>query len=205
MVSRNLYFPQAERYYYLHVPANSYIDKEKLAEFGINVRIDQDDLKQLSPTEWLVNITNEEKANLKLPTDYTISDYFMSPDPQLFPYHDTANHWTGDNYGPFTIPQKGSTIQLTPDNLIRYGRCIQVYEANKLETKNGQVYINNVPATSYTFKMNYYWMMGDNRHNSLDSRFWGPVPEDHVVGKASLIWFSWEGGPRWKRIFRGIK
>jgi signal peptidase I len=97
------------------------------------------------------------------------------------------------------------TIALTPDNLVRYQRCIQVYENNKFENKGGKIFINDKEASSYTFKMDYLFMMGDNRHNSLDSRYWGFVPEDHVVGKASLIWFSWEGGPRWKRLFSGIK
>ena len=110
-----------------------------------------------------------------------------------------------DNYGPVWVPKKDATIQLTPDNIIRYKRCIAVYEGNKFEERNGQYFINDKPATSYTFKMNYYWMMGDNRHNSLDSRFWGFVPEDHVVGKASLIWFSYDNGPRWSRIFMKIK
>lgn len=86
-----------------------------------------------------------------------------------------------------------------------YQRAIQVYENNQFEIKDGKIFINGSPAQSYTFKMNYYWMMGDNRHNSQDSRFWGFVPEDHIVGKASLIWFSWQKGPRWNRIFRSIK
>ena len=80
------------------------------------------------------------------------------------------------------------------------------YEKNKVEQKNGKYFINDQPATSYTFKMDYYWMMGDNRHNSLDSRYWGFVPEDHVVGKASIIWFSYgDNGIRWSRLFRTIK
>ena len=103
------------------------------------------------------------------------------------------------------IPKKGETIQLTADNYIRYQRCIAADEGNKIAFTNGKVYINDKEAATYTFKMNYYWLMGDNRHNSLDSRYWGFVPEDHVVGKASLIWFSWEKGPRWKRLFRSIK
>jgi signal peptidase I len=116
-----------------------------------------------------------------------------------------AENWTVDDYGPMWIPKKGASIQLTPENVIRYKRCIATYEGNKFEEKNGQYFINDQPATSYTFKMNYYWMMGDNRHNSLDSRFWGFVPEDHIVGKASLIWFSYDNGPRWSRIFQKIR
>ena len=101
--------------------------------------------------------------------------------------------------------QKGTTITLTPENIAFYRRIIAVYEHNTLEEKDGQFIINGKPANQYTFKMDYFWMMGDNRHNSQDSRFWGYVPEDHVVGKASLIWFSWDGGPRWKRLFKTIK
>ena len=71
--------------------------------------------------------------------------------------------------------------------------------------RNGKVFINDKEATSYTFKMNYYWMMGDNRHKSQDSRYWGFVPEDRIVGKAWMIWFSWDGGPRWKRLFHIVK
>ncbi|MEQ1554055.1 MAG: signal peptidase I [Ferruginibacter sp.] len=199
-------FPQSEKKYILHTPANAYMDKENLAALGINARLDQQgELNQIDQTNWLVNITNEEKPNLKLPAGYTISDYITEQDKELFPYYDTTHHWSADNFGPITIPQKGSTIELTPDNIIKYQRCIEVYEGNKFENLNGKILINGVATTKYTFKMNYYWMMGDNRHNSLDSRYWGFVPEDHVVGKASLIWFSWEGGPRWKRLFNTIK
>jgi signal peptidase I len=200
-------FPQSERFYILTTPAGAYIDKESLAALGINVRIDQGDLQRTdNPNQWIVNITNEEKAGIKLPAGYApLEPYIMKPDVGLFPYYgsDTTHRWSADNYGPMTIPKKGSNIELTPDNLTRYQRCIEVYEGNKVENVNGKISINGAAATSYT--MNYYWMMGDNRHNSLDSRYWGFVPEDHVVGKASLIWFSWEGGPRWKRLFNGIK
>jgi signal peptidase I len=201
-------FPQSERFYLLHTPPNTNVDKEMLQSFGINVRLEQGDIRNYKiPNAIGVNISNEELPNLKLPKDYTISKYIMDPASDLFPYYgsDTAYKWSADNYGPMLIPKRGSTIQLTPDNLIRYQRCIEVYEGNKMENVSGKITINGVAATSYTFKMNYYWMMGDNRHNSLDSRYWGFVPEDHVVGKASLIWFSWEGGPRWKRLFNGIK
>ncbi|MEO6403959.1 MAG: signal peptidase I, partial [Ferruginibacter sp.] len=204
-------FPQSERYYILQAPQDGYVDAEKLADMGIKVREEQGDFRGLEPGKYLVNITNEEKASLKLPTGYQLLPFDLAfNDPSyrgsdLFPYYDTAHHFGVDNYGPITIPKKGAVIELTLDNLIKYQRCIEVYEGNKFESKGGQFFINDKPATSYTFKMNYFFMMGDNRHNSLDSRYWGFVPEDHVVGKASMIWFSWEGGPRWKRIFKGIK
>ncbi|MBW8685013.1 signal peptidase I [Chitinophaga rhizophila] len=125
---------------------------------------------------------------------------------QVFP-HDTANYkWTEHNFGPLYIPKKGATVQLSSTNISIYDRIISVYEGNKLEEKNGQFYINGKPSSTYTFKMNYYWMMGDNRDNSLDSRFWGFVPEDHVVGKAWLIWMSYgHGSIRWNRLFRTIR
>lgn len=204
-------FPQSERFYQLEVPANEYLDKDKLNEIGINVREDQGDKIQVKANAYWINITNEEKKHLKLPPGYVLTDFVADvtnpnfPIKQLFPYYEANTTWTVDNFGPLTIPKKGMDLQLTADNVIRYRRCIETYEGNKFEDRNGQYFINDKPATSYTFKMDYFWMMGDNRHSSLDSRYWGFVPEDHVVGKASLIWFSWEGGPRWKRLFNAIK
>lgn len=119
--------------------------------------------------------------------------------------------WSRDNYGPLWIPKKGATTPLNERNLALYERCIRNYENNQLEVKDGQVFINGKPETSYTFKYDYYWMMGDNRHNSADSRSWGFVPEDHIVGKPIMIWLSldkdrslFDGGIRWNRMFRWV-
>lgn len=117
--------------------------------------------------------------------------------------------WTVDNYGPIWIPKAGTTIDINVENLPIYERVIRNYEGNKLDVKGSDIYINNEKATQYTFAMNYYWMMGDNRHNSADSRTWGFVPENHVVGKPIFIWLSlnpdkgWLNGKiRWERFFK---
>lgn len=124
---------------------------------------------------------------------------------QYFPF-DSANYkFSVDNYGPLYVPKKGMTVELNAKTIALYRRLISSYEGHSLVENGNQIIVDGKPVTNYTFKYNYYWMMGDNRHNSQDSRFWGFVPETHVVGKASMIWFSWDGGPRWKRLFNFIK
>ena len=131
-------------------------------------------------------------------------------DAAVFP-HNEKFKWNQDNFGPLVMPKRGMTIPLNDSTMILYRRAIELYENNKVDVNGKNIIINGKKADSYTFKMNYYWMMGDNRHNSLDSRFWGYVPEDHVVGKAMITWMSIDstgtflGKIRWNRIFRAIK
>lgn len=180
--------------------------------------ISQEDRMMYYAEESVYNLplTEKAKAALLARKDIVVSIENMPDEPVdgLYPVNKVTG-WTLDNYGPIWIPKKGETIDLTLDNLPMYERPIHAYEGNSIDVKDGKIYINGQETTRYTFKMDYYWMMGDNRHNSADSRFWGFVPEDHIVGKPIFIWLSldpdrdWmDGKIRWDRLFKfvdGIK
>lgn len=159
--------------------------------------LENDQVDEMQKTTHVVSV----KPLIEYPAGVTP----QAPSDWVFP-HDTANYkWNRDNFGPITVPKKGVTVALTAQNIALYRRIIRNYEGNTLEERDGKIFINGTEANAYTFAMDYYWMMGDNRHNSLDSRYWGFVPADHIVGKAWFVWLSYgESGIRWKRLLRGI-
>ena len=201
--------PDNVQYRYL-VRTKSMLPDDLCHQLGIS----SEDLAGYYPNESVYNmpLTAQAKSALLARKDLVISiDDIRDEDMGgLYPLNKLTG-WTVDNYGPIWIPKKGATIELNLDNLPYYERCIQAYEGNRLEVKEDGIYINGQPATHYTFQMDYYWMMGDNRHNSADSRFWGFVPEDHIVGKPIFVWLSldndrgWTDGKiRWNRLFKWV-
>jgi len=185
------------------------LNVKKLQQLGIS----EEDLRytsgylQVPLTQEMVSSLEKNKFIQRIEPLFREKDYYNF---QMFP-HDTMYQWNLDNFGPIYIPQKGSTIDITLNNLPLYERIIGYYEHNDLVVKDSTIYINGEPSSNYTFKMDYYWMMGDNRHRSLDSRYWGYVPEDHIVGKPKFIWLSLNRDKRFpanvriKRMFKRIK
>ena len=192
--------------YTYYVKLKQYIPDDLMQELGITM----EDLASLNSHGYLP-LTKRAVEGLKARPDIvesvTINE--NAPVGEVYP-RNAVTGWTCDNYGPVWIPKKGESIDLTMENIAVYERPIKVYEGNELDVKNGQIYINGQLATKYTFKMDYYWMMGDNRHNSADSRYWGFVPEDHIVGKPIFIWWSHDKdragikGIRWGRLFNMV-
>ena len=192
--------------YSYYVKLRSQMPLELMDELGISM----EDITSLNTSGYLP-LTNASVKALKARKD-VVESVTLVNDPttwDIYPLNGNKG-WTRDNYGPVWIPKKGATLKLTMSNIAIYERPIRVYEGNDLQVKDGKIYINGKEAKCYTFKMDYYWMQGDNRHNSLDSRYWGFVPEDHIVGKPIYIWWSHDPDHsgfsciRWSRLFRFV-
>ncbi len=189
--------PEHMQFLYQFMNPNVNINKKRMDEWGIDAMDAEYAGQRLFGyhlDEQQVRKMTEAGAELKI--------FQHKNDPKkLFP-HDPKNFpsWSVDNYGPIWIPKAGETVQLSPKNIALYRRIIGVYEGHDFEEKNGKIFIDGNESTEYTFSQDYYWAMGDNRHNSEDSRAWGFVPHDHIVGKPLFIWFSTKNGS----IFNGI-
>lgn len=190
--------------YTYYVKLNQPIPDDLMEELGISM----EDLTSLNQSGYMPLTKRAHDALMRrkdIVQSITLNTDTITGD--IYPLN-AATGWTRDNYGPVWIPKKGATVKLDMQNIAVYERPIRVYEGNDLQVKDGNIFINGKQADRYTFKMDYYWMMGDNRHNSADSRYWGFVPEDHIVGKPIFIWWSSDpdrggfSGIRWNRLFR---
>lgn len=201
--------PGSQKEYIVETNGTAFTEEFFKNELGIdpedNTR-SQIQTRSNAPGVYVINMTPGEVEKVKKqPNVKSVTPYIDTYVGITFPNDEVNYQWTIDNYGPIRIPKKGDLLTLSPQNIALYRRLIVTYEHNTLEEQNGKYILNGKETNTYTVKYNYYWMMGDNRHRSQDSRFWGFVPETHIVGKASLIWFSWDKGPRWKRLFNSIK
>lgn len=173
---------------YRDVIAHTNLSTEMLTKVGLDA---------INGQIYEMPLTNEMVIQLKAqPWVHGVIRMPHVGDSMLYPIS-LDNGWSLDNYGPLIIPKQGMSIELTSENYKLYERCIRAYEGHQLEYRNGQVWIDGKPTMHYTFEQNYYWMMGDNRHNSADSRMWGFVPEDHIVGQPAFIWLSLNNEQGW--------
>ena len=188
-------------------------DLSNAKDFLSNIGVSEEVLNNIKPYVTLplsTEIRNQIKQMSYIEDIFPVITMKGFRNDDLFPYSDNYN-WNVDYYGKVVIPKKGMKIPLNDDNISFYRRAIVNFEGNTLVKRGGRWLLNGKPAKDYTFKMDYYWMMGDNRHNSADSRFWGYVPEDHIVGKASFVWLSWNKDQkglkkiRWNKLFRKVK
>jgi len=196
--------------YIVTTDGNTGFNEKSLEEKHIST----EPIQKISDYEYGLTLTDEAATKVKAffgvksikKVIHPIGYIYQNQLNPVFP-NDSNYNWTRDNFGPLTIPKKGVTVKLDLKSLPLYVRVIRNYELNQLEVKGNKIFINGKEANSYTFKMDYYWMMGDNRDNSQDSRYWGFVPEDHLVGKAVFVWFSYDsqlGKVRWDRLFTRV-